>query len=91
MFKKAKYLLLALLLLASCGHKVKEGICVDKCFVPTHTWTHYMRTGQVTIPMVTTIPDAWYVTIDSCGITSEYQVNKEQYTKISVGERVKFE
>ena len=62
-----------------------QGTIVSSEFVPAHTTTTYTTINNVTTPIITHYPDAWYVTIQVGELTDSVPVTQNYYTLAEKG------
>ena len=65
-----------------------EGTIISSEFVPAHTTTTYTTINNVTTPIITHHPDAWYVEIQVDELTDTVSVTQDYYNQAQEGQLV---
>lgn len=93
MKKKLLFILLLIPLLfifVSCDdtekdYKIYEGYVVDKIYEESRTYTTFVYSGKVLIPITHYIPEKYYIVIYKNETISKHKVSKEFYSNFEVG------
>lgn len=62
-----------------------SGIVVDKAHYAAHTNTSYIGNGKSWFPIITFVPEQWFVTIDSAGASNTIEVGLSAFDTIKIG------
>ena len=78
--------------LVACNEKedltIYEGYIVDKIYDQGYTYTTYIKSGSVMVPIIHTIPDKWYIVIYKDEQIAKHQVTEEFYNTFTIGSYV---
>lgn len=92
--KAIRIVLLVLLysiLTVSCKEKITEGTVVEKTYRPSWVYMQPHMIGESVMLMPMTMPETWYVVIEKDGETACYNVRKEYFDEIVIGQELKIE
>ena len=86
-------LIIPLLFTSGCSssnkdYKIYEGYVVDKIYDEGYTYTTYIQSGKVRVPIIHHVPDKYYVVIYKEEKITKHSVSKEFYDNFTVGSYV---
>lgn len=78
-------------LFTACEHKINSGIVVHKTYIPAYTTTTIVMSGKTPIPIVTTHPAQYIISIQNGDIVEEFGVSKTLYDSVEVNDSINLE
>lgn len=85
-------LIITLFFISGCNdnedYKIYEGYVVDKIYDEGYTYTTYMQSGKVRVPIIHHVPDKYYVVIYKKENITKHCVSKEFYDNFTIGSYV---
>jgi len=83
-------LVLIILLLYSCEHKIDSGIVIKKQYIPTHIIMQPIMTGKVITYMPIMRQEQFWLIVNNDTITENFHVRKDIYDKYNIGDSIYF-
>ena len=69
-------------------YHIYEGMVVDKIFDEGYTYTTYVVSGKVNVPIYHHVPDKYYLVIYKDEKIDKHQVEKEFYDTFTIGSHI---
>ena len=83
-------LVLIILSLCSCEHKIDSGVIIEKRYVPTHTIMQPIMAGKVMTFMPIIQQEQFWLIVKNDTITENFLVYKDTYNKYNIGDSIYF-
>ena len=68
--------------------KQKDGIVIDKYYVPAHTQTTYVMSGKVMIPITSYIDDSYEITVEIDKLTDDVCLEYSSWDAVKIGDKL---
>ena len=88
--KKIFLIILGILFLCSCDHKINKGIVTNKCYIPMTTSVVMISTGKTIVPATQVHPQKFILKVKDGNIEEEFIVSSETYKLYSINDSIYF-